>query len=217
MEIGRIKRNEEEIVISHRHIGLSSSTKHLWDNFSKLVVLTIISGYLKSDHITVNDLFAKQINLRRLGFFLSYTLNHHIAPKKFRTRVALATMKAKDKKTAVSDMRLSETRAVLAFSGGLDSTAGLLYALDKKQIILPLWVNFGQRNFRAERTSVLKILKKLKLEPFVVQLNLNHYIMGGWKEWDFIIPGRNFLFISLANSLLRLSSASRKYIFSLCP
>lgn len=213
MEIGRIKRNGEEIVISHRHIGLPLSTKHLWDNFSKLAVLTIISGYLKSDLIAVNDLFSKQISLRRLGGFLAYTLNHHISPKKFSTRVTLTTTKAKDKKTAVSDIRLSKASAILAFSGGLDSTAGLLYALDKKQTILPLWVNFGQRNSQAEGVSVLKILKKLKLKPFVVRLNLNHYILGGWKEWNFIIPGRNFLFVSLANSLLRLSSASRKYIF----
>lgn len=51
------------------------------------------------------------------------------------------------------------------------------------------------------------------LEPFVVKPDMSGYILTGWKDWDFIIPGRNFLFLSLANSLLQVSKKREGFIY----
>jgi hypothetical protein len=168
MEIGQVKIGAKIVSIDGRRIGLAESDLHLWDNFSKLAALTIISGYLKSDHISVNASFARKIDIKSLSLFLSYTLNHHIAPKKFNTRVTLAAPAKSGKPDVAGERRLSRVNAILSFSGGLDSTAGLLYARDKGREVLPLWVDFGQRNRRAERESVLHTAKRLKINPILI-------------------------------------------------
>lgn len=212
MEIGRIEnRRQDEIITS----SLASFSKLFLDNFTKLSILTILAGYRKSNRITVADNFPRRISLRQIGSFLSYILNHRIAPMKFDLRVRTAkeaprvgASSAKDQ-----DSRFRSLGAVLSFSGGLDSTAGLLYALDKKMPVLPLWIDFGQRNSQAEYQSVKKVLRQLDIEPLVFRLDLKRDIRRGWRDWDFIIPGRNFLFLSLANSVLRFSRKKKKSIY----
>lgn len=211
MEIGKIKKNDGDMLVNSSTLGFTSV---FLDNFTKLAILTILTGYNKSNDISINDSFSKKIDINRLSTFLSYIINHRIAPMKFNIKVKqlkgiAPVIKSLDYNTAT----LKNVGAVLNFSGGLDSTAGLLYALDKKIEVLPLWVDFGQRNNAAEHQAVKKIANKLKIKPLILKINLKKDILRGWKDWDFIIPGRNFLFLSLANSILKFSQASKKYIY----
>ena len=60
--------------------------------------------------------------------------------------------------------RRSGRRIVVALlSGGLDSSTMCAVLVDRGWIVLPLFVNYGQRALRAERLAVPKVVKLLKL------------------------------------------------------
>jgi 7-cyano-7-deazaguanine synthase in queuosine biosynthesis len=99
------------------------------------------------------------------------------------------------------------------FSGGIDSTAALLSALDKGMRPLLLWVGFGQKNQDQEYQVVKEVSERIKQVLAVVCIDLAEYIEQGWKEWDYIIPARNFIFVSIAASVLGHSSAKVGCVF----
>lgn len=212
MEIGKIKKGKEYISVTNSLIKFNNL---FLDNFTKLAVLAIFAGYNKSNNIIINSRFSKKINLKKLNSFISYILNHEVAPIKFQVKIKQNQAISRDigDKRKLDNNNFKSINAVLSFSGGLDSTAGLLYALDKKIKVLPLWIDFGQRNNLAEYKVVKKISRRLKIQPFVLRLDLKQDILNGWKDWSFIIPGRNFLFLSLADSILKFSQAPKKTIY----
>lgn len=207
MNIGSIKnkKSAKDFWVDSDLIGIDK--EYLVNNFVKLAVLSVLAGYKKSDCIYVDDCF-ENVDLRKLGFFISYILNHDIAPRRY-------DIKINDNKGAIKKkkIKLNNYDSILCFSGGIDSTAGLLYALSKKQNVLPMWVDFGQRNNIPEYEAAKKVLSKIKI-PFVkVKIDLNKFILDGWKDWDFIIPARNFLFLSLANAYLQNSRKGKGNIY----
>lgn len=110
--------------------------------------------------------------------------------------------------------------AVVLFSGGLDSTTCLYWALDKGYKCIALNIFYGQRHDR-EVASARTICKKLGVEFIPVKLNLpwleaasslvgkNHKIpnedMSVIKDTSRIpstyVPARNLVFVSVAASL----------------
>jgi len=56
-------------------------------------------------------------------------------------------------------------------------------------------------------------LGKIKTAPLTAKMDINKFILDGWKDWDYIIPGRNFLFISFANNILKNSTRNKVYIY----
>lgn len=110
--------------------------------------------------------------------------------------------------------------AVVLFSGGLDSTTCLYWALDKGYKCIALNIFYGQRHDR-EVASARQICKKLGVEFIPVKLNLpwleaasslvgkNHKIpnedMSVIKDTSRIpstyVPARNLVFVSVAASL----------------
>lgn len=181
----------------------------LLDAFTKVAILTVLAGYKKCDYISVDDKFNK-IDLKKLSRYLSYVLNHkELAPRKY-------NLKIKDQKDFITKNNYSKSNdydGILSFSGGIDSTAGLLNAINKRQHIKPLWISFGQRNDKAELSAVKSILTKLGMEPLVVEMNIQKQILNGWKDWDYIIPGRNFLFVCFANVILKRSVRNKNFIY----
>ncbi len=212
MKIGKIKLGNSYATITDSFVNFN---RLFLDNFTKLAILTILAGYKKSDEIIINDEFPKEVNLKKLSSFTSYILNHQIAPRRFRINITPnQTEKVEIKtKNKLIKQNFKSLSAVLSFSGGLDSTAGLLYALDKKIKILPIWIDFGQRNNLAEYRAMQRILRRLKIKPLIFRLNLKSAILHGWKDWSFIVPGRNFLFLGLANSILKFSRLKIKTIY----
>lgn len=208
VKIGKIgQKMDQEEVDSHL---INFRDSNLFDAFAKVAILILLAGYKQTDYIFVDDKFGNSIDLKKLSRFLSYVLNHRdLAPRKFNLKIT----DRKDFVTKFSLPKKNRYEGILSFSGGIDSTAGLLNSFDKGQHIKPLWISFGQRNDSAELDVVRKILAKLKINPLVVRMDIKKQILKGWKDWDYIIPGRNFLFVCLANAILRHSNKKGGFIY----
>jgi len=194
--------------INSRSISLTRT--ELLNAFTKAAILTILAGYKKFDYISVEDKF-NRINLKKLANYLSYVLNHkEFAPRKYNLKII-------DQKNFINKKNNFENNndydGILSFSGGMDSTAGLLYSFEKNQHVKPIWISFGQRNDKAELNAVKKILRRFKISPLIVKMDINQYILKGWKDWNYIIPARNFLFVSFAGTLLNYSKGKKGFIY----
>jgi 7-cyano-7-deazaguanine synthase in queuosine biosynthesis len=132
-----------------------------------------------------------------------------LAPRKFSLRV----MDRDEFIIKNSVLPENDYDGILSFSGGIDSAAGLLNCLDKGQSVQPLWISFGQRNDKAELAAARRVLARLKISPLVVRMDMREHILKGWKDWDYIIPGRNFLFVSFANAILKYSTKRKNFIY----
>jgi len=212
IKIGKIGRKISQR-ISYQEINsnlISLINTNLLDAFTKVAILTVLAGYKQCDYVFVDDKFNDYIDLKKLSRYLSYILNHkEFAPRKY-------NLKLTDIKNFIdknSNYKQNEYDSILSFSGGIDSTAGLLYSLDKGQNVQPLWISFGQRNDKAELNAVKRVLDRFKIDPFVVKMNIHKYILNGWKDWDYIIPARNFLFVCFANAILKHSTKKNGFIY----
>ncbi len=212
IKIGKIGQKKDNKIdyegVDSNLINLEN--KDLLDAFTKVSILTLLAGYKKCDYIFVDDKFKEDVDLKKLSRYLSYVLNHkELAPRKFDLKIA-------DSRNFVTEISVPEKNkydSILSFSGGIDSTAGLLNFFDKGQNTQPLWISFGQRNDKAELNVVKRVLAKLKIKPLMVRMDIKEYILKGWKDWDYIIPGRNFLFVSFANAILKHSIKSKNFIY----
>lgn len=212
IKIGKIGERKNSKIdyqeIDSNFINLKNN--NLLNAFTKVAILILLAGYKKCDYVFVDDKFNENIDLKKLSRYLSYVLNHkELAPRKF-------NLKIKDNGNSATEIRVPKKNkydGILSFSGGIDSTAGLLNSLDKGQHIQPLWISFGQRNDKAEFDVVKRVLAKLKINPLVVKMDIKEHILRGWKDWDYIIPGRNFLFVCFANAILKNSVKNKNFIY----
>jgi 7-cyano-7-deazaguanine synthase len=74
---------------------------------------------------------------------------------------------------------------VVLFSGGIDSTTALCWALDRYDRVFPLTFDYGQRH-RVEVRMAKRAARKLGLEPVVIKLDLRQ--VGGSALTDPAIP-----------------------------
>ncbi|MBU2639131.1 MAG: 7-cyano-7-deazaguanine synthase [Nanoarchaeota archaeon] len=176
------------------------------DFFTKLSILTTLAGYLKENNILLNDCpFEKE----RLEDFLSYVLNNKkFAPINFKLNIDFT-----NNKTTPASNTKHDYDCVILFSGGFDSTAAFLKSLDEGLKPLLLWIGFGQKNERSEYEMVKKTSKWINYPVSLVRLDLKDYINEGWKEWDYIIPARNFMFVCMAASFLSNSKKKDLKVF----
>ena len=171
----------------------------------KLSVLATIAGYLKKNNICVNaSPFKKQIMER----FLSYVLNNKkFAPISYKLGISFSGEDTENIGTKHS------YDCVILFSGGFDSTAALLAALDRGLNPLLLWVGFGQKNEDKEYKSIKSIAERIGYPVSIIRVGLGKFIDKGWKDWDYIIPARNFMFAAFAASFLSRSTKQECTIF----
>ncbi len=212
IKIGKVGRKVGQQInyelISSSSINLKNTD--LLDAFTKIAVLIVLAGYKKCNYINVNDKLNNNINLKELSQYLSYVLNHpEFAPIKYNLKIT-DQEKLTNKKPNFTENNYD---SIISFSGGIDSTAGLLHFLDKEEYVQPLWISFGQRNSEAELNAVKRVLNKLEIDPFIIKMNINKYILNGWKEWSYIVPGRNFVFLSFANAILKQSKKEKGAIY----
>lgn len=212
IKIGKIGEKINQRRIDYQEIDselINLVNTDLLDAFTKVAILTVLAGYKKCDYIFVDDKFNK-IDLKKLSRYLSYVLNHkELAPRKY-------NLKIKDQKDFITKNNYSTSNnydGILSFSGGIDSTAGLLRSFDKGQHVQPLWISFGQRNDKAELDAVKEVLHKFKINPLIVKIDIHKEILSGWKDWDYIIPARNFLFVCFANAILKHSDKKKGFIY----
>lgn len=170
--------------------------------------LLTLAGYLEKDNVTIRTkpFYQKQ----KLSRFFSYILNDkRVAPRLFKL-----TLTFKNNEEHNSSLKRNSYDCIVSFSGGIDSTAGILYALDKKMNVKPVWIGFGQKNEEEELKVIKKICKKLNLVPLIIRVDLKNYIDEGWTRWKMgIIPGRNFLFAAIASSIAQSSTKKKVKIY----
>ncbi len=189
-------------------VKISGMQNELVDVSVRLALLTVLAGYLEFDKIVIKG--KKFVDKYFFNRFLSYVLNDkRAAPRTFNIDIDFDGSDNHILQNGMDDYDL-----ILSFSGGADSTAGLLYALDKKLKVKPVYVGFGQKNEKEEIVYVKRILKKLNIEPLIIMIDINEYIDQDWKRWKLgIIPARNYLFAAIAGSVLSLSKSKKSKIW----
>lgn len=205
MKIGQIGKQEFE----SSQLGLQDYSKlgFSLDSVVKTAILTTLAGYLEKNTIKVYG--SSYSEKKYLESFLSYVLNDkRAAPRNFNLKINY-----QDKEIQSSD-KVNDIDCLLSFSGGADSTAGLLYALDKGYKVLPVWIGFGQKNENQELKTVKRICKKLSIKPLIIKIDMEEYVNSGWSRWKLgIIPARNLLFASISASIISSSTKKNPTIY----
>jgi 7-cyano-7-deazaguanine synthase len=75
--------------------------------------------------------------------------------------------------------------AVILFSGGIDSTTALYWALDRSEKVFPLTFDYGQRH-KVEISMSRKICRKLRLPQTILKIDLSQ--IGGSALTDTQVP-----------------------------
>jgi 7-cyano-7-deazaguanine synthase in queuosine biosynthesis len=229
--------NEEIGIIGNKLI--STKKIKLASNFGvnklntivKIALLTVLAGYNEENKIVVfsNENLNNLIDID-IDNFANLNLNFKDkAPKIFDVNITYQKIKKQFDSMVLessSDMFLNNNHVlnslltsydnILLLSGGIDSLAGLLYLLSKKEKVLPFWIDFGQKNRVSENKVINLVKNKLKIPVLIFKVDLKDYINIGWTRWkNGIIPGRNFLFVALA-SLFIIKSPLKNFKIWLC-
>lgn len=77
------------------------------------------------------------------------------------------------------------SQAIVLFSGGIDSTTALYWALHRYERVFPVTFDYGQRH-RLEIRMARKLARKLKLSHTILKINLNK--VGGSSLTDNSLP-----------------------------
>ena len=117
-------------------------------------------------------------------------------------------------------------KTIVLFSGGLDSTTVLAYAIEKGYDVLPLTITYGQRH-RIETSKSKLTLKKYGLEKQALNFNLD---LSPYKNCSLIntdlkipdrledkipstyVPSRNLIFLSIASGFAETLMAQKIFI-----
>jgi 7-cyano-7-deazaguanine synthase in queuosine biosynthesis len=199
--------------INSRDFKLTSNIPIRWDSPTKTALLTTLAGYLQEDSISIND--TSYYDAITLNNFLSYVLNDkRAAPRSYALDVTFTEVSEAGASSEKSFYPESHADCLIAFSGGVDSTAGVLYALEKGWHVQPIWIGFGQKNEEQERHIVEQISQALHVNTWYITLNLQSFVDAGWQTWKSgIIPARNYLFASFAAQLAAMAASSAVQIF----
>lgn len=207
--IGTIGEKE----INSLDFSLQSTIPIQWDCVVKTALLTTLAGYLEKDAITVNDI--QFYDVATLNNFLSFILNDkRAAPRRF--TIDLSFAHRDNAYTRINNIFPLEhhSQCFIGFSGGIDSTAGILYALDRGWSVQPVWIGFGQKNEGQEKAVVQRLSRVLGLNTCYISIDLQKYVEDGWSRWKSgIIPGRNLLFASIAAQIASMSSQELSKIY----
>lgn len=204
VKIGYIQKKE----IDNGNLKISGTNYFELNPIVKSSLLVTLAGYLEKDKITVFG--KKYYDSKKLSRFFSYILNDkRVAPKIFKISIKFTNELEK-----LTSLPKNNYDYIVSFSGGIDSTAGILYALDKGFDIKPVWIGFGQKNEDKELRVIKKICNQLKLKPLIIRVDLRKYVDKGWSRWKMgIIPARNFLFASIASSIASKSTKKNVSIY----
>ncbi len=194
-------------LISSKQIKISSNCGiSKLNSIAKTAILTVLAGYWEKEKITVLD----NINLKKIiniDNFVNLNLNFKgKAPRYFNANITYQKLPNVTKKhTSILTDKNSFVGYdnILLLSGGIDSVAGLLYLLSRNRKVLPLWIDFGQKNRVSEKKTINLIKRKLNIWVLIIKIDLKKYVYSGWSRWkQGIIPSRNFLFVALASLLI---------------
>lgn len=89
-------------------------------------------------------------------------------------------------------MKKKEKRALVLFSGGIDSSACIHYYKKLGYIVTGLFVNYGQKAYEQEKLAVESLAEFFNIKIQEIYISSNQMINNG------IIQGRNNLLLSIA-------------------
>ncbi len=169
---------------------------------AKVSLLNLLAGYYSKELITVEgEDLNKYIDVDN---FASLNLNIiNAGPMNFNVHVVFS----KNNAYRLGGKTLKKTDidfdTILLASGGIDSASGLFYCLDHNIKVLPVWIDFGQKNRVNEKKSVSSLCRKLDIPLVVIRVGIKKYVDSGWKIWKYgIIPSRNFMLVALSSLLI---------------
>lgn len=103
-------------------------------------------------------------------------------------------------------------RAIVLYSGGLDSTVLLHWAKDKYEKVLALCFDYGQNNGKQEFESVRVLTSFFGVEHRITSIvQLQSFLASGYttgmevKASNSYVPNRNILFVTLAHAFAQLN------------
>lgn len=89
-------------------------------------------------------------------------------------------------------------QSVVLLSGGIDSAACLLMAIDEGSRVTAVWIDYGQPANMAEYKAAFKLCKELSVPLETVGITLGTTAMKTDKDGPRIVPHRNALMIAAA-------------------
>lgn len=162
----------------------------------KLALLSMLAGYRFSGRMRVEfpptDISAYHVAVAPfLSFLLKYPEN---------ITMPEVTIQWGNKNRSTISQQPRSGRIVLA-SGGIDSTAALLYFKAKGMQITALWIHYGQPYAEQEWRAVQFICTTLKIPLKKVRVMMDDEIVKGTPIFKHIVPGRNFMLCAVAATL----------------
>lgn len=211
--IGKVSDGRNSKIYKASDISLSDVSN--LDTLTNLSVLTTLAAYDQAEIITVNGHVPKTINNSEVAKFLAYVVNHPMfAPKKYKFSIIYKDYDSSSSDDTSPQLSLPQkVGSIVTFSGGIDSTAGLLYMLENDLDVIPFTLYMGQKNEKYEKEIVSSLSKKLKIKTYRVDLDISPKIEANKKYWDYIIPARNFIYITYAAKVISLTAAKTKHIY----
>jgi len=190
----------DETVLSSE-INLSKTISE--SSWVRTAILTTIAGYRFENSIWVNGQAPVSIKkIKKLEQFLSFLVNE----KRYHSKTFSFNIKYDDYYNSLNKPIISDDILVLS-SGGVDSTAGLMHALDQGKHPIACWIDYGQPYREVEKEAVEAITNLLSIPLIVGTIDLSKYIREGESDWKHIFPARNFLLacagMALFSSLVR--------------
>ena len=168
---------EENIIVS----------SDLIDSIYYMIKLT----YLEAKEIKIDNP-TKADNVK-LGEFLTYILAY---PKGVKTPIVTVNDKIINSNNTFCN--LYENRAIVCFSGGIDSTGALIKLLDEGKQPIALWCDYGQPYRIPEKKAVEKICKEINVPLIEAELDLSDLIEIGGKRFGHVFPARNLMISAIA-------------------
>lgn len=169
------------------------SPQHLSDSPGvRLGVLAAIAAYERESRVVLSAVELDRDRLRLWGDFLSFAISY---PAEQSWNVHFEA----EKHMAPTIHERSESCSLLV-SGGLDSTAALLYLRARGTEPRCVWVDYGQPYAEIERAAALDLQRALRFELQTIHVELEPWIVKGYERFQHVVPARNVLLASLAEA-----------------
>jgi 7-cyano-7-deazaguanine synthase in queuosine biosynthesis len=172
---------------------ITINPKNILTDWVRISLLTTLAGYSFQDQLLVKVFNPSIKDKNSLESFLSYLLQYPAGlPHIFNIKLEL------EKSCSLLPPPDASSRVVVLASGGLDSAAGLMWALESGRKPMACWVDYGQPYRDIELQAVSQITRQLQVPLECVQVDLSRYIRLGQPIWGHIFPARNFLLACIA-------------------
>lgn len=174
-------------IINNEKIENITVSSDLIDSIYYMIKLT----YMEANEIKIDN--PTNADSNKLGDFLTYILAY---PKGVKTpNVIVSNNKINENNSYCS---LYENRAIVCFSGGIDSTGALIKLLDEGKEPVALWCDYGHPYRIIEKKAVEKICKKINVPLIEAELDLSDLIEIGGKRFGHVFPARNLMISAIA-------------------